>query len=491
MMRRRDPTRTVAALCGLLAFASLAGAQQQAQRLTLKDAVAIAQRQSHQALAAQDTRDGARARDRWFSSTLLPQFSLSGEVPAYNRSIIAVTQPDGSTLFRPQEQNQAALTLNASQRLPYIGGELFVSSALSRVDRIGLSSSRTWQSTPFLVGVRQAILRPNTAAWDAREQNIRADAAERAYAEAREEVAITTVGAFFDYYAAQVALRNAGTNVVIQDSLYVLNKGRFEVGKIGENDLLQSELGLLNARAALDGARLQHDRTLAALQLQLNLAPGTPLEIEPPVDVPNFSTDTAVAVAQALRNRAQIRDLALQESQARRRVSEVRWNTGFGATLQASMGFNQTGPEMNAVYRDLLEAQRFSLSVQMPIWQWGGRGAQIEEARANESRTASTAQLARAQLAQDAHFAALQLPLAARQLTNAAKADTVAALRFEVARNRYSISKIDFDALFTAQADKDRSLTAYVAALRGFWTAYYRLRSVTLYDFETGAAIVR
>jgi outer membrane protein TolC len=250
-------------------------------------------------------------------------------------------------------------------------------------------------------------------------------------------------------------------------------------------------LGVLNADAALDGAKLEHDRTLAALQLQLNLQPGTALDLVPPVQVPNVVADTAVAVAQALRNRAQIRDLDLQESQARRRVSEARWNTGFGATVQASMGFNQSGPEMNAVYKDLLEAQRVSVAIQMPLVQWGGRGAQIEEARANEARTRSTVQLSRAQLAQEAHFAALQLPLAARQLTNAAKADTVAALRFEVARNRYSISKIVINDLFVAQADKDRALVAYVQALRGFWTAYYRLRRVTLYDFETGAPIAR
>ena len=159
--------------------------------------------------------------------------------------------------------------------------------------------------------------------------------------------------------------------------------------------------------------------------------------------------------------------------------------------MQATMGFNQTGSEMNAAYRDLLDAQSFSLSVQMPIWQWGGRGAQIQEARANESRTAATARLAREQLTQEAHFAALQLPQAARQLANAAKADTVATLRFDVARNRYSISKIVINDLFTAQNDKDRALTSYVQALRGYWTAYYRLRRVTLYDFETAAPILR
>ncbi len=56
--------------------------------------------------------------------------------------------------------------------------------------------------------------------------------------------------AFSDYYTATLGLDNALTNAAVNDTLYTLNKGRLEVGKIGENDLLQSELALLRARFA-------------------------------------------------------------------------------------------------------------------------------------------------------------------------------------------------------------------------------------------------
>ena len=63
-----------------------------------------------------------------------------------------------------------------------------------------------------------------------------------------------------------MTLKNASANVAVNDTLYTLNKGRFEVGKIGENDLLKSELALLRARAAVDDARLARDRAEAALR---------------------------------------------------------------------------------------------------------------------------------------------------------------------------------------------------------------------------------
>jgi outer membrane protein TolC len=170
-------------------------------------------------------------------------------------------------------------------------------------------------------------------------------------------------------------------------------------------------------------------------------------------------------------------------------VSEARLNTGFGATVQASMGFNQSGSELDAVYNDLLQQQRFALAVQLPLVQWGGRSAQIQAARADQARIESTARQSREQLTQDAHFGALQLAQARRQLLISAKADSVAALRFEVAKNRYIIGRIGIDNLFIAQNEKDQALQQYVQSLRGYWLAHYRLRRTTLYDFVEGRAI--
>ena len=433
----------------------------------------------------------ARQRDRAFGAALLPQLSLSGSLPVYNRSIIPVLQPDGSTLFRPQQQNEAALTLGVTQRLPYTGGDLFVNSSLSRLDIAGQQDIRTWSSTPLLVGIRQDLFRPNRQRWDNAEQELRADIAERQFHETLEEIALSTTTAFFDHYAALVGLQNAEVNVAVNDTLFTLNKGRYEVGRIGENDLLQSELALLRARNAVDAARLEHDRTLAALRLALDLPVGTPVRLVEPTTIPRVAADTALAVREALRNRADIVELELGDVQADRRVSEARFGNGLGASLQASVGFNQTAPEAGAVYSDLRQAQRFSLGVQVPVLQWGVRSGQVEAARAERTGQEYRARQSREQTAQDAHFAVLQLALAERQLELAAKADTVGAKRFEVTKNRYVIGRIGMDNLYQAQTEKDGALQSYLQALRGYWTAYYRLRRVTMFDFERMAPIAR
>ncbi|MEZ4456953.1 MAG: TolC family protein [Gemmatimonadales bacterium] len=482
------PNRLRAAAAALaLLFPALPLAAQ--QPLTLAGAIRRAQDQSHQAQGARATLEAARYRDRGFYSRLLPQVSLGGTVPSYNRSIIQVVQPDGSTLFRPQDQTSAALTATVTQRLPVVGGDFFVTSSLARLAVTGQQSLTTWSSTPVSFGLRQPIFRPNTLEWDKREQPIRFDLAERQYREAREDVALTTTGLFFDHYAARMALANATTNAAVNDTLYTLNKGRFEVGKIGENDLLQSELALLRSRNALDAARLEFDRTQAALRLGLNLPAGTPVEIIVSADVPVIEADTTRAVNEALRNRSVVTDAQLQEVQANRRINEAKLTNGWGATVQASYGFNATGADRQLAYQNLLEARQFSVGVDLPLIRWGARKEAVRAAEADRDRVATTSAGALEQASQEAHFAALGLAQARRTLELSAKADTVAGKRFEVAYNRYVIGRINIDNLYLAQSEKDQALTQFVQAIRGYWTAYYRLRRATLFDFEANQPI--
>jgi outer membrane protein TolC len=127
--------------------------------------------------------------------------------------------------------------------------------------------------------------------------------------------------------------------------------------------------------------------------------------------------------------------------------------------------------------------------VSLPVWQWGAHTANVEAARADRDAVRSSAELSRAQLDLNAHFAALQLTQARTGLVIASKADTVAQKRFDVAYNRYVIGKIQIDNLYVAQSEKDQALQGYAQALRAYWLAYYQLRRLTLYDFERSQPI--
>jgi len=123
------------------------------------------------------------------------------------------------------------------------------------------------------------------------------------------------------------------------------------------------------------------------------------------------------------------------------------------------------------------------------LWQWGAHHEGVRAAEADRDRVTNLSAATLAQVAHDARLAALALAQARRTVLLAAKSDSVAAKRFDVAYNRYVIGRITIDNLYIAQAEKDQALVEYVRALRGYWTAYYRLRGATLFDFDSGRPI--
>ena len=480
---------TAVIVCGLTSAAAaqttvVASPVQQGQALTLQDAIAMGQKQGPAADMARNVRDAARERNNAFNARLHPQLVLSGQAANLNHGFVPLALPNGSTEFVGQSQNQSTLGLSAVQNIPFTGSTLSVGSQVSRIDLFGNQPyQREYQTTPVLLTLQQDLFKPRTFVWDERVQSLSANVAERQYYEAREDVAGAIAGAFFDLYAAQMTLDNAAANASVNDTLYTLNKGRYEVGKIGENDLLNSELQLLRARASVDDAKLQRDRSEATLRRMIVYPTNRTLTIVTPDSIPNVDADPDVAVREALKNASAIRQNDLDKTTTQREITEAKLNNRFNATISASVGFNQTADALSHSYQSPLGKQSLIVGLSMPMVQWGAGHSDVEAARADDQRVNANNKSRTDALAEDARFSALGLAQAQRAVVLSAKADTVAVKQFDVAENRYVIGKISISDLYIAQSAKDAAVLAYVQSLRNYWTAYYHLRRATLYDF--------
>ena len=90
---------------------------------------------------------------------------------------------------------------------------------------------------------------------------------------------------------------------------------------------------------------------------------------------------------------------------------------------------------------------------------------------------------------QEVYIQVKQFQMLRTQLAVAEKSDEIAQKRYAISKSRYQIGKISITDLNIATQEKDQAKQAYVQSLRSFWTAYYNLRLLTLYDFERGQTI--
>lgn len=463
-------------------FAGLGGAQN--MNLTLTDCIDLAKEQSPAAGIAKKNYDFSHWQYRAFRASLLPQVYLSMESPRLNRAINPILRDDGTTSFIRQSEAFSSLNLSVSQEIPWTGGQIIASTAIQRIDIFGNVRSYLWRSSPLMIQLRQPLFQFNEVAWNRRLENLQYKVAKRRYVEALEQAAVDITGRFFDLYIAQINLENARFNLSVNDTIYQISQGRYNVGKIAENDLLQSELKLMDARTQLSAARLACRRAEQDLKIALGLAEAVTVTLVAPSDIPDFRIDPDWAVEQARRNRSDFLDYQYERLTARRDVDRARSDSRFSALMTASFGYNQSADKVPDLYEDPMDQQAFNVNFQIPLFTWGRGGASVDAAVAREQEVRKSTALDEEQFIQQVYFQALEVMQLQEQVRLAARADTIARRRFEVTKNRYLIGKIDITNMFIAQNEKDAARRNYIQTLRRYWTAYYNLRRITLYDFE-------
>jgi outer membrane protein TolC len=452
-------------------------------RLALQEAIQRAQTSSPSAEIARLQFEQSEWDFEAYQSQFMPSFSLNGSAPGLERSISDLVLDDGSVRYVEQSRLFSRASVAVEQPIPLTGGALFVTSGLSRVDQFGDRDFSQWQTTPVTIGLEQPLFQFNDLKWAQRLSPLTYRIARRTLTEDIADVAVDISQRFFDVYIEKMNVDIAQFNVAVNDTIYTLSEGRYEIGRIAENDLLQSELQLLNARVDLSAARIAYDEAREDLRRALDLPDDTAIDVIPPTAPPTLSIDPNAAVAQAERNRSDFLELQRETLAAQRDVALVQGQNGFSATISARYGLNQSATTLDQAYRDPLSQQRFGISFQMPLYQWGRSRAEVEAAEAAHQATREQVGRIREELKQDVYFEALRLQQLRDQVNIAATADTVASRRFEVARNRYRVGNISITDLFRAQTEKDAARRSYIQALRAFWTSYYQLRRLTLYDF--------
>lgn len=488
-MRASAVTASLLLLLGMLAMPVRSQTANE-RVLTLDECIRIARTQSPSAKMAEKTFEVGYWSYRAFKSSLRPQVRLSGDAPGFTRRIITNIQDDGTQDFVSQNQAYSRLGFSLVQPITLTGGQLFLMSDLSRLDIFTTPSYVSWQSTPVSVGLRQPLVSYNTWKWSRRIQPIRYEIAERRYLEALEDIAIQATNSFFNLYIAEMRLVNAEFNLAINDSIYIISNGRYKVGKIAENDLLQTELQLLGSQQQVEQLKVQVLTATQELTILLGLPDGTKLRIIPPLDIPQVMVSEDIALGQALLNRSDVLDYEMRKLQAQNDLSQTRSDNRFSLDLNASYGLNQTGSTVNQAYTRPLNAQSFSVGINVPIIRWGQAHANIAAAEAINTQTVIQVEQDQRNFERNVRNEVKQFTLLSLNVVIANKADTIAQRRFEVSKSRYMIGKIDITNLQISQNEKDNSRSAYMSTLRDFWVGYYRLRRATLYDFIQGRQIL-
>ncbi|MEO1052349.1 MAG: TolC family protein [Bacteroidota bacterium] len=453
------------------------------KKLTLNSVIQLAVDQSPAALRAETIKENRYWIYRTFKSDYVPQLSLEGTLPDFNSRVRPVIQPDGSTEFVRVRNSNSDLTLSLSQAVPITGGRIFFNSTVNRFDDFDTDITR-YAGDPAIVGFEQPLFAFNPLKWDKKIEPLRYEESKREYVEAIEEISQESSNRFFDLLSAQISLQIAEQNVANNDTIFKIAQGRYQLGKIPENDLLQLELNLMNSRQAVAQANLDLETSTLSLRAYLGLKEDDALELIVPAVIPEFEVDEAVALDEAKKNRQEAIAFQRRRLEAERDVAQANGDNGLNANLFANFGLTNNGNQFGDIYQNPQDQQRVRLGFAIPILDWGRQKSRVKTAQANQKLVQYTVQQEEVNFDQQVITQVKQFKMLKDQVAITQRADDISQRRYNIAKNRYLIGKISITDLSIALTEKDRAKRDYISSLGNFWAAYYELRRLTLFDFS-------
>jgi outer membrane protein TolC len=208
-----------------------------------------------------------------------------------------------------------------------------------------------------------------------------------------------------------------------------------------------------------------------------------------PSEIPELQINPDLALSQAILNNPEMVNHQQQKLQQDQNVKRIKSETGLNTSLFAMYGRSRSSEEFADVYGQPDKSQRFSVGFNVPIVDWGRSKGRVSMAESNREVALATIKQERIDFEMDVLQSVLEFNLQSSQVKNSAKADTVAQLGYDVTFQRFLIGKIDVIKLNIASTDQENARIAYLNRLRDYWSSFFRLRSLTLFDFENNAPL--
>lgn len=454
-----------------------------AQKLTLANAIKIAQENSLDAKSARFSFLASYWTYRSFRAELLPSVNLSGGLMNFNHSLVETRNyEDGRLAYVSNNTLSNNLTLSVDQQIAATGGTVSLQSYLYRLDQFSYDE-RTYNSQPLRISYRQPLRAYNSLKWQKKTAPLEYEIAQKRFATAMQDVAIKVTALFFNVLSAQSNYQQSKSSAEERKALYAMAQKRLELGTTTKSEVLQMELSQINARVSEARNRLSLDDAMYDLFSYLRVTDYEQAELLPPYSVPDIVLSMDEVLQKAMANSSHTREQRLQMLSAEQNLAQAKSNKGLQVTLSGELGFMQSGQDISSAYRNLRDNEVIGLTLRLPIFDWGVSKGRVRMAQAQLEVVRTQQEQNHQDYIQELRKKVMQFNAQPTQCRDALRAQEIAEERYDIMRRRYETGTVTVTDLNTAQQEMTSAKAQYISQLSTFWNDYYALQKSTLFDW--------
>jgi len=473
----------IAVLALLIPSRTLPGQEGQIVSLSLKNVVDLAISQSSSVKYTQNQDVNYYWRWKNHQTRFRPQLTLSGDLPNFENETKPIVQPDGSIIFNQITQLETSAQLAISQPIPQLGATVYAASGIVRLQDFN-NNTVGFSGFPVSVGIAQPLFAYNWMKWSRMTEPLVYEEAQKRFIESIEEISYNATARFFNYLKIQTDYALAESNLAnSQDNLKIAQVKR-EMGNISENDFSRIQLSVFNAQKALNNARIDLKNADYELKKYIGLDQNQTIELIIPLDMFLWEVDPELALKESLENRKETPQFERRLIQADRDLTQAKRNAGVNATLRMSYGISNSADDFGGIYENPEQQQNVRLSLSVPILDWGRSESRVKLAESRRELVLYDVDQDKQDFERRVVVQVEQFNLIKSQIATAEAADKVAEEGYKIALKKFQNGEISITDLNISLQEREGAKRDYIRSIENYWESYYRLREVTLYDFE-------
>lgn len=420
-----------------------------------------------------------------FKRGLLPSIEFSLNPVSFNRSLRLLQNYDTGKYSSVEEYSNTTYgSVTVSQFIPFTGGTLSVGNSLSYLYEFS-NSTNSFSTQPFFVRYNQQLFGGRrTFLYQKEIQDRSYEMALDVYCSEILAEQFTVMQLFLNAYLAKMDVEYYDKAVVIGDKLLKQARLRFGLGKITECEKNVIELQQLNNQMNARQSRDNYDSAVRKFEMELQM------EDVQVGELGSIAFPCVMKYEEVLEwatiNNPICRRISLQNVNAAYSLYASKISNRFNANISLTYGLNQYSNSFSHAYKHPNQQQAVSLTLTIPVLQWGINRRKLKIAKNNYEAIVSEQESTLEQFYEQVRKCVADYNRCRSLLDIVERRYQLSEQQYEMMTVQFSVGKISAIELSNADKDRQKSKQEYVNILRDMYVNYYQIRQMTMCDIESG-----
>lgn len=462
------------------------------EQLTLDQALRIAFANSPDMQLVSNSLDISESNLLASEAGLKSQFSLTLTPYSFSKGQEFDVRESG---YITNEQTTNSARFSIDQPIKWTDGTLSVRDDIRRTESFSSSifspsEKRTTFFNSFTVSFNQPLFTYNRVKLTLKELELALENSRLNFAIQKLSIESRVTQQYLSLFSRQQTVKIRKQEYANAQESYEIIKSKVDAGISALEELYQADLTMANSRATLQNNIMQYEEAQDNFKQLLGVELTREFEITASVNKNLVSVSRDRALEFGLNNRMELRQRDIDIQNAYHNLIRKGAENEFRASLELSFGLTGTDDEFSDIYRSPSRDRSISLSVNIPLFDWGKKKQDLKAAQLGiENRQLDLSEEKKSiiigirAICRNIQNQEIQIDIAEKNVQNAQ-------LTYEINLQRYKNGDLSSKDIGFYQTQLSDQQLQEISALISYQLALLDLKIASLWDFSKNQPVV-